>query len=101
MFGFFDRMKPHPVDLPIKQVLDEMEMSDPEAEKYSDYVDYLERLHKLKREERQTLVSPDTVVVVLGNLLGILIIVGYEQKHVITSKAQQFSLKSNPQINQL
>lgn len=101
MFGFFDRNRLHPVDQPIKRVLDEMEMMGPDHESYDDYVDYLERMYKLKRDDRKTLVDPNTLVIAGANLLVTLIIVGYEQKHVITSKAQQFNLKTNPQINQL
>lgn len=96
MFGFLKKNELHPVDQPIKRVLDDMEMYGPDTEEYEQYVDYLERLYKLKREERAPLVSPDTMAVVLGNLVGILLIIGYEQKHVMTSKATQFTLKTNP-----
>lgn len=37
--------------------------------------------------------SPDTILVVAGNLVGILLLVGYEHAHVITSKALGFILK--------
>lgn len=47
---------------------------------------YLEGLHRLKAEERRPPVSRDTMLLVAGNLLGILVIVAYEQRHVMTSK---------------
>ena len=101
MFGFFDRDKLHPIDQPIKRVLDEMEMDGPESEEYPNHVKHLGELYKIKREDRKPLFNPDTLLIAGANILVTLIIVGYEQKHVITSKAQQFSLKSNPQVNQL
>lgn len=38
-------------------------------------------------------ISPDTVLVVAGNLLGILLILTYEKADIITSKAINFILK--------
>jgi hypothetical protein len=38
-------------------------------------------------------VSPDTIAVVAGNLLGIILILGYEKADVITTKALGFVLK--------
>ena len=39
-------------------------------------------------------VSPDTMAIVAGNLLGIALIVGHERMNVVTSKALGFVLKS-------
>lgn len=99
MFGFINRNQPHPIDLPIKEVMDEMERVGPNDEKFPKLVVQLDRLMEMKRDDRRHTISPDTLVVVAGNLLGILLIVAYEQKHVMTSKAMQFTLKTNPQIN--
>jgi len=53
-------------------------------EKY-DKLDEMLR-HRLK-------ISPDTLLVVAGNLLGILLILNYEKADIITSKAMNFVLR--------
>lgn len=51
----------------------------------------LQEYDKLNKSEWQ--VSPDTLLVVAGNLLGILLILTYEKADIITSKALNFILK--------
>jgi len=41
-------------------------------------------------------ISPDTMVVVGGNLLGLFLILNYERTEILTSKAIQFVLKGKP-----
>ena len=65
---------------------------DEDSVKYQDTLACLERLIQLKKEESKG-ISPDTLVMVAGNLAGILIIVMYEQRHVITSKGMNFIQK--------
>ena len=65
-----------------------MNMYGPDTEEYPRLMDNLERLVRLK--EIKPRVSPDTMAIVVGNLFGILIIVAYEQKHVMVSKALGF-----------
>lgn len=50
----------------------------------------LERLHKLRNDTRSEPVSRNTLVTAGANLVGIAVIVGYEQRHVVTSKALSF-----------
>ena len=76
----------------MKAAIAEMNKSAPNSEQYSNALTSLERLMKLK-ESKKTHISPDTIALVLGNLLGILIIVAYEQKHVMGSKGLGFVLK--------
>jgi hypothetical protein len=78
------------LDEPITEILDKMKHYGPDNEEYPHLVDNLERLNKLKQKERRFKFSPDTMLIVGGNLLGILIIVAYEQKHVIVSKGLTF-----------
>ena len=79
------------LDEPIDRVLTEMNTYGPDSPEYEKLVRHLERLKDMKANERQHfVVSPDTIALVLGNLAGILIIVAYEQKHVMTSKAMGF-----------
>lgn len=51
----------------------------------------LQEYDKLNKSEWK--VSPDTLLVVAGNLLGILLILTYEKADFITSKAINFILK--------
>lgn len=51
----------------------------------------MERQEKLREKKR---ISPDTIAVIAGNLLGIALIIGHEQLgHVISTKALGFVLK--------
>ncbi len=76
-----------PIDGQIASVLNEMNEMGVDSEDYPKLLTYLERLNELKVKERREPVSRDTVASVVGNLMGILLIVAYEQKHVMTSKA--------------
>jgi hypothetical protein len=48
---------------------------------------------KLKELNTPKRVSKDTLVLVAGNLLGIVVILGYEKAHVVTSRAMNFVMK--------
>lgn len=84
--NIFTNEMPTPLDSLIDSVLDEMHASGVNSEEYPKLMAYLERLHKVKAQERRDPVSRDTLALIGGNLLGILMIVAYEQKHVMTSK---------------
>jgi Zn-dependent oligopeptidase len=60
---------------------------------YSNMIDNLEKLYKAKDSEKSRKISPDTIAIIVGNLLGIGLILGYEKANVITSKAVAFVLK--------
>lgn len=77
----------------IDRVLKEAEYLNPNSDDYSVVAENIERLYKAKSCEKSRTVSPDTIAVIAGNLLGIALILGYEQSHVITSKALGFVLK--------
>jgi hypothetical protein len=77
----------------IDGVLSEMQGYSASDEEYSDMVDQLVKLHSLKLKEKRQRVSPDILVTVAANLVGILIIVGHERTHIVTSKALSFVLK--------
>lgn len=85
---------PSKLDEPINKLLismSDVEPGSPESEKLTKQ---LERLMKLQSEEPRDGISADTLAVVAGNLLGILTIVAYEQKHVMVSKAIGLILRS-------
>lgn len=64
-----------------------------DSEQYSKIADQLVKLYKLREHDSKRQVSPDTLVLVAGNLLGIAMIVGHERAHVVTSKAVSFVMK--------
>lgn len=70
----------------IEKILTRMDETEMASEEYPQLMKTLEQLNKIKAESRFQ-VSWDTVFIVAGNLLGVLVIVAYEQKHVMTSKA--------------
>jgi len=86
------------LDEAIERVLNDMEQSSPETQKYSELLSNLERLIILREEDKKrSRISPDTMAIVAGNLLGIFIIVAYEQRHVMTSKGWNSLLKTKHQ----
>lgn len=85
-YFFTNGEEPTPVDDLIEAVLEEMRVYGPAAPEYQELMGNLERLYELKAKNRPKPVSRDTIAIVAGNLLGILLIVAYEQKHVLSSK---------------
>jgi hypothetical protein len=84
--GFFRIEKNEGLDREIDAVLDEMQRKGVLSEDYPELLSHLERLQKIKETERLDPVSRDTLALIAGNLMGVLLIIAYEQKHVITSK---------------
>lgn len=83
---FFKNETTGPVDEQIAKILIEMDNIGVTAPEYPTMMAYLERLYEVKAKERPKPVNRETIALVAGNLLGILVIVAYEQKHVMTSK---------------
>lgn len=81
------------LEIAIDRLLNELEDHTAESEDYATMVDQLAKLHKLKEDEKPSRVSPDTLISVGGSLTGILLIVMYEQKNVLGSKALNFAQK--------
>lgn len=94
MFGRTPKVMNTKLDPVIDTILSEMEAFGPDSPEYSMMLSHLEKVVNLRKSEDNKKVTPDTMALVAGNLLGILIIVAYEQKHVMASKAQGFILKS-------
>lgn len=86
MSNFFRNDMNGPLDIQIYAVLDEMQSIKVNSDRYPVMMTYLERLTEIKKKARQDPVSRDTLALIAGNLMGILLIVAYEQKHVMTSK---------------
>lgn len=77
----------------IDALLADMKNHEPDTEQYSKRVDQLVKLYKLKAEDKPERVKPDTLALIAGNLAGIVLIIGHERAHVVTSKALSFVLK--------
>ena len=77
----------------IDGVLDIMSKGDPSSAEYTAMAKNLEVLYKARNEEKSHKIKPDTVLVVAANLLGIVLILGYEETNIIRSKAMSFVLK--------
>ena len=90
----FTKKDKSPIDKEIENVLGIMALISPDSEQYSAMVANIEVLIKAKScNKDQTKVSPDTIALIVGNLLGIGLILGYEQAHIITTKALGFIIK--------
>lgn len=82
------------VDKLIEESLTYLEILSPDSEEYSNVLKTIERLNELKNDNKsRRRVSPDTIALIIGNLVGIGLILGYEKAGVITSKALGFVLK--------
>lgn len=78
----------------IDNVFNEMSAMNADAPEYAKMQKQLSKLMKLRDELRHSRqVSPDTRANIFANLMGILIIVGYESRHALTSKAVGFLQK--------
>lgn len=93
MFGRFAKNEPHILDAPIAKVLSEMETYSPETPEYKNAIKQLDRLMKMKAKDSPKRISPDAVLSAVAYILGIGIIVTYEHKHVLVSKALSFIQK--------
>lgn len=93
MSYFFKDDKPTPVDSQIEAILLEMQSSGVTSTEYQLLLENLERLNDIKAKQGRDRISRDTLAIIGANLLGILVIVGYEHAHVMTSKALTHIIK--------
>lgn len=94
MFNLMAKDEESPLDKAINQVFSEMESLTADSDEYAKMVNRLEQLYKLKCPEKANKLSKDAILAVVGNLAGIVLILGYERAHVVASKALGFVLKS-------
>ncbi len=85
------------LDESVDKVRAELNTTHPGSEDYAVLLSNMERLISLQSEEQSRSVSPDTLAIIAANLVGILIIVGYEQGHVTVSRAFGSLLKTKHQ----
>ncbi len=95
MFNNKKKQEAAQLDAAVAALLAEMLMYGPECPEFQTRLEQMEKVNKV-RMTRSVLKSlnSDTLLIVGGNLLGILIIVGYEQRGVVTTAAKNFLLKT-------
>lgn len=81
------------IDIPINALIAAMSTVKPDTDEYAKMVDQLVKLYKLKEVDASKRVSADTLAIVAANLAGIMMIVGHERAHVVTTKAIGFVQK--------
>jgi hypothetical protein len=81
------------VDDAMVRAFDELKGQSVASEEYAKNLDGIVKLHKMREEEKSPGVSPDTIVLVAANLLGILLIIRHEHVNVITSRAMSTLIK--------
>lgn len=87
------------LDEPIKNVLTELNVFNPNDPEWEQNLKHMERLYELKHSEKPRWirrVSPDAVLSGAVTLLSIGVIVAYEQKHVLTSKGMNYIKPKTP-----
>ncbi len=93
MNKFTRRDKRSNLEKEIDSVLVIMKGMNPYSDEYTTMTKNLEMLYKAQAHKSERRVSPDAIVMVVGNLLGIGLILTYERTEVITTKALGFILK--------
>lgn len=78
----------------INRVLLRMSAMNPTTDEYAATMKQFSKLVKLKEAKTSSRrISPDTLAIVAGNLLGVVVIVAYEKHNIVTSKALTFVQK--------
>ena len=77
----------------ILDVLHDMNSVSSESEDYAASIKHLSELYKIKEHHAPKSISPDVLLTAGANVVGILLILHYEQTHVIASKALSFVMK--------
>lgn len=89
-------IKPQPtvLDETIDDALAQLKGIEVGSDEYNRKMEQVQKLYALKEKNSPKRISPDAALLVAGNLAGIVLILGYERAHVVTSKALGFVLKS-------
>lgn len=81
------------LDKAIDDIYREMSGVSADSDEYAKMVDQLVKLHGLKHNKNPARISRDTLATVVGNLVGIVLIVAVERENILTTKALNFLLK--------
>jgi hypothetical protein len=91
---FLKTKEPTDLEKLIKRLTDYIESMEMTDEGYPNAVDQLVKLKKIQAEETRKPLSKDAMLSAGASLAGILIIVGFEYTHALTSKAIGFVKKN-------
>lgn len=83
----FKKTEPTDLETEIARLFVILKDNEPGTTRYDEVSDQIAKLYKLKEVDSKSAVSKDVMVGAATNLAGILLILSYEQAHVITSKA--------------
>ena len=78
---------PSGLDLAIAEIFREMQGFTADSDEYAQMADQLTKLYAIKTSDCPNRLSKDTLAIVIGNVLGIVVIVGFERTNILTSKA--------------
>ena len=81
------------LDEEIDDLLEDMALLDRSSNEYADMVNHVEKLYKAKSYDESKSISNEAKVSIAANLLGIILILGYEKADIITSRAINFVSK--------
>jgi hypothetical protein len=81
------------LDQAIMDVFCDLKNVSSEHEDYTTSMKHLSELYKIKEHTAPKTLSPDVMLTAGANIVGILLILHFEQTHVIASKALGFVLK--------
>jgi hypothetical protein len=87
VFEKYLKGRPSELDEPIDKLLKEIDRIGPADSEYPKKVEELEKLWKLRAGEPRAKLNWNTLIGIGGQVLIVVIMVGYEQKHVIATKA--------------
>ena len=77
----------------VQHVLTKLSTLDPDSEEYGKAARNLQALYEARSKRPSKIIEADTIVLALTNILGIVLILNYEQIHVVSSKAISFIAK--------
>lgn len=63
------------------------------SKEYYEMLTLVDKLQKMKDDKKSSSPSKDTLALIFGNLLGIILIIKHENVNVITSRAMQLLIK--------
>lgn len=81
----------------VHSLLTKLSTMDSASEEYGKVLRHLETLQTCLTDEKKVkseyVISPDTIAIIAGNLLGIALILSFEKANVLTTKAIGFVLR--------
>ena len=87
--------EPSELDKTIQKVHAEIEKVSADSDEFAKMSIQLEKLYKMKTFKKESSIKSETLIAAGVNLAGIVLILGFERAHVLSSKALGFVRKSH------